>query len=172
MNSIWLKQGLRFLFLFAFQVLILKQVHLNIGSFNYFSLIVIPLWIMLLPVNTPRWILVVLGFTMGFLVDSFYDSPGVHASAGTFIGFARPFILNFLEPRGGYNRIPIPSKFHLGLNWFVTYASVSLLSYLLFYFSMEVFTPAYIGSILLKTIFSFILSILLVLLYMFIFDPE
>ena len=127
---------------------------------------------MLLPVNTPRWLIVLLGFMLGFAVDWFYDSPGVHASAGTFIGFARPFILDFLEPRGGYNRIPIPSKFHLGLNWFVTYASVSLMAYLLFYFSMEVFTPAYIVTILLKTIFSFILSILLVLLYMFIFDPE
>jgi rod shape-determining protein MreD len=172
MTGTWVKQGLRFLFLFAFQVLILKQVHLNVGSFNYISLMIIPLWIMLLPVNTPKWLMVSLGFLMGFLVDWFYDSPGVHASAGTFIGFARPFILEYFEPKGGYNRVPIPSKFHLGVNWFITYASITLMAYLLFYFSMEVFTPAYLGTILLKTIFSFILSILLVLLYMFIFDPE
>ncbi|MEP7323011.1 MAG: hypothetical protein ABI761_13895 [Saprospiraceae bacterium] len=172
MNSIWLKQCTRFLLLFAFQVLVLKQVHLNVGSFNYISLIIIPLWCMLLPVNTPRWLMVLLGFVFGILVDWFYDSPGVHASAGTFLGFARPFIMSYMEPKGGYNRIPIPSKFHLGINWFVTYASVCLLTYLVFYFSMEVFTPAYLGTIFLKTIFSFVLSILLMLLYMFIFDPE
>ncbi|MEP7269480.1 MAG: hypothetical protein ABI844_17825 [Saprospiraceae bacterium] len=172
MNSAILKHILRFVFLFLFQVLVLKQVHLYLGSFNYISMIIMPLWIILLPVNLPRWLLVILGFATGIAVDWFYDSPGVHASAGTFLAFIRPFILDYMEPKGGYNRIPIPSKFHLGLNWFVTYASISLLAYLLFYFSMEVFTPVHTLTILLKTIFSFILSILLVLLYMFIFDPE
>ncbi len=172
MNAVWLKQGLSFLFIFLFQVLVLKQVHLIWGSFNYISLIIIPLWYMLLPVQTPRWLLVAIGFISGMLVDWFYDSPGVFASAGTFIGFARPIILSYVEPKGGFRSISIPSKFHLGLNWFVTYASVMLLVYLLFYFSMEVFTPAYLVKILLKTIFSFILSILLMLLYVFIFDPE
>ena len=172
MNSIWLKQGFRLVFIFLFQVLVLKQVHLDWGSFNYISLIVIPLWMMLLPVSTPRWLLVSIGFVVGLMVDWFYDSHGVHASACTFLGFIRPFILGYLEPKGGYNRIPIPSKYHLGLNWFITYASIALLVYLLFYFSMEVFTPSYLGTILMKTIFSFSLSILLVLLYVFIFDPE
>ncbi|MBK7607699.1 MAG: hypothetical protein IPI18_11055 [Saprospiraceae bacterium] len=172
MNSTWLRQSLRFVFLLLFQVLVLKQVHLFWGSFNYISLIVIPLWVLLLPITTPRWLLVLLGFLAGLCVDWFYDSPGVHASAGTFLGFIRPMLLRSLEPKGGYNRIPLPSKYHLGLNWFVSYASLGMIAYLVFYFSMEVFTPAFFVTILLKTVFSFIISILLVLLYMFIFDPE
>lgn len=172
MNSLWFRNGLRLIFLFFFQVLVLKQVHLNWGSFNFISIMIIPLWIMLVPIQSPKWLLVVGGFLVGLGVDWFYDSPGVHASAATFVGFIRPFILQYIEPRGGYNRVPIPSKFHLGLNWFVTYASVMVFAYLLFYFSMEVFTPSLLGTILVKTVFSFILSILLVLLYMFIFDPK
>lgn len=172
MNSLWFRNGLRLIFLFFFQVLVLKQVHLNWGSFNFISIMIIPLWIMLVPIQSPKWLLVVGGFLVGLGVDWFYDSPGVHASAATFVGFIRPFVLQYIEPRGGYNRVPIPSKFHLGLNWFVTYASVMVFAYLLFYFSMEVFTPSLLGTILVKTVFSFILSILLVLLYMFIFDPK
>ena len=172
MNSIWAKQLLSFLFIFLFQILVLKQVHLFWGSFNYISLMIVPLWYMLLPVQTPKWLLVVIGFVSGLIIDWFYDSPGVFASAGTFIGFLRQIVLSYVEPKGGYNRIAIPSKYHLGLNWFVTYASISMLLYLIFYFSMEVFTPAYLVKILLKTVFSFVLSILLVLLYVFIFDPE
>jgi len=172
MNSLWFWNGLRLFFLFFFQVLVLKQVHLNWGSFNFISIMIIPLWIMLVPIQTPKWLLVVGGFLVGLGVDWFYDSPGVHASAATFVAFIRPIVLTYIEPRGGYNRVPIPSKFHLGLNWFVTYASVMLFAYLLFYFSMEVFTPSLIGTIVVKTVFSFILSILLVLLYMFIFDPK
>ncbi|MBP6793992.1 MAG: hypothetical protein KA143_03010 [Saprospiraceae bacterium] len=172
MSNTILKHSLRFLFLFLFQVLVLKQVHLFMGSFNYISLIIYPLWLVLLPVQTPRWILVILGFFSGLLVDWFYDSPGVHASAATFLGFVRPFILSYFEPKGGYSRVPIPSKAHLGLNWFITYSIISLLVYLIFYFSMEVFTPVLILTILLKTIFSFIISFPLLLLYMFIFDPE
>lgn len=172
MNSLWFTNGLRLVFLFFFQVLVLKQVHLNWGSFNFISIMIIPLWIMLVPIQTPKWLVVVGGFFIGLAVDWFYDSPGVHASAATFVAFIRPFVMRYIEPRGGYNRVPIPSKFHLGLNWFVTYASAMLFAYLLFYFSMEVFTPSLLGTILVKTIFSFILSILLVLLYMFIFDPK
>ena len=172
MNSIWFRHGLRLVLLFFFQVLVLKQVHLNWGDFNYISIVLYPLWILLLPAQTARWILVVGGFLTGLGVDWFYDSPGVHASAATFTGFIRPFILSYIEPRGGYNRVPIPSKAHLGLNWFVTYASIMLIGYLFVYIAMEVFTPALIGTILVKTLFSFIMSILMVLLYMFIFDPK
>ena len=59
MSNTILKHSLRFLFLFLFQVLVLKQVHLFMGSFNYISLIIYPLWLVLFPVQTPRWILAV-----------------------------------------------------------------------------------------------------------------
>ncbi len=171
MSSAVLSNVLRFFGLVIVQVLILKKIAVGGSSFNYVSLIIYPLFLMLLPLRIPHSILVLLGFVTGIAVDAFYDSYGIHASASVFAGFIRPYVLNILEPKGGYLQNISPTKQRMGLNWFAVYASVMLFAHLLFYFSIEAFTYYYIGEILLKTISSFILSMILIILYQFIFDP-
>jgi len=172
MNSLLLKNLIRAVVLVLLQGLVLQRIYVGGMSFNYFSLIMYPVVIMILPIQTSRAALVFIGFALGLAVDLFYGSLGVHASACLFIAFIRPLVLRFMEPRGGYPipSSPLPRAF--GLQWFVQYAGLMLVFYLLFYFSVEVFTFVYTGQILIKTISSFILSMLGILAYITLFNPK
>lgn len=160
--------GIRFILIVFFQVIILKNVDINFASFQYFHLIIYPLFIMLLPVRTAKPVVLLLAFFCGFTVDLFYDSPGIHASAATLIAFMRPSVLKLLEPMEGFTVSATPGIKTLGIGPFLIYASILLFSYLLFYFSVEAFSFLYFGDIILRTIFSFIVSIALLILIQFI----
>jgi hypothetical protein len=127
---------------------------------------------MLLPVQIGKGLLIFLGFLLGLSVDMFYDSPGIHASASTFTAFIRPFVLNSLQPRGGYKINAFPNKEHFGFNWFVRYAAILLIFHLFWYFVIEAFQLSQILYIILKTICSFVASIIFVVLYVLIFNPK
>ncbi|MEM1319301.1 MAG: rod shape-determining protein MreD [Bacteroidota bacterium] len=172
MNSTVLANTLRFLGLVFLQVLVLKRFSLGWENFNYFNIFLYPLFIMLLPLRIPHSLLVGLGFVLGIGIDIFYDSPGVHASAGVFTAFIRPFVLSFMEPRGGYNVNHTPTKARFGLSWFLIYSSVLMFAHLFFYFSVEAFTFYYIGDIFLRTVSSFFISMIFIIMYQFIFDPR
>ena len=172
MNSVIFTNSLRFIGLCLLQVLVLKGMASGEGTFKYVSVILYPVFILLLPIRIPHPLLVFLGFLIGFTVDMFYDSLGVHASASVFIAFIRPSVLKALEPRGGYNINESPTKFRLGFNWFFTYACILMFLHLLFYFSMEIFTPVYLGEIIMRSTFSFIVSMIFVIIYQFIFNPR
>jgi len=172
MNSLLLKNLIRAVVFVLLQGLVLQRIYVGGASFNYFSLIMYPVIVMLMPIQITRAALVFIGFALGLLVDLFYGSLGVHASACLFIAFIRPLVLKFMEPRGGY---PIPSSpvaGDFGLRWFMQYAGLMLIFYLLFYFSMEVFTFVYLGQILIKTVSSFVLSFLAIIAYVMLFNPK
>lgn len=172
MNSLYIKNIIRFLLFIIIQVLILKRIDTSFGNFTYIHLIIFPAALMLLPIKTPRAIIILLGFVLGIVVDAFYDSPGVHASAMVMMAFSRDYILKYLEPQGGYSGNQIPSINHFDLAWYLIYSSVMMSIYFIMYFSMEAFSFVYIVDILLNTIFSFILSMPIILLHQFIFNPK
>ena len=118
------------------------------------------------------WGALMIGLALGIVIDLFYDSLGVHASACVFAAFMRPLILQFLEPRGGYPVNANPTMREFGVVWFMRYSGSILLLHLAFYFCVEVFTFVYIGQILLKIIASFIVSFASVMIFMFLFNPK
>lgn len=172
MNNTILTHSLRFLFLVFIQVLVFKQMTIGWSGFNYVHVIVYPLFILLLPIRTPDPVVILLGFLIGITVDLFYYSYGVHASATVFMAFIRPFVLQLLTPRGGYNINHSPNIEKFGIGWFLIYAGVLLFLHLLFYFIVSVFTHVYWEDIVLRTLFSFIVSFIVILLYVQIFNPR
>ncbi len=169
MNNTTFTNGLRFIGLLILQVVVLKNVTF---AGDYVSIMLYPVFIMLLPVRIPHALLVFLGFVLGIFLDLFYDSLGVHASATVFTAFIRPYVLAALEPRGGYGVNHSPTKFRFGFNFFFSYACVLMFFHLLIYFSMEIFTPIYIGEIFLRTVFSFLVSMIFVIIYQFLLNPR
>lgn len=161
---------LRAIGIFLIQVFVLRMV--QIEGLDYVYLLVYPLFILLLPIRTPVWVLLLLAFGFGLGIDSIYHSLGVHASALVFTAFMRAGILRVLEPRGGYNSINSPNIRTLGIAWFARYSGSLLFLHLLFYFSIEVFTPALILDILFKTVSSFVFSLAVLLLLVWIGRPK
>ena len=154
------------------QVLILKQIHISWSGVEYIHLYIYPLFIILLPLKIQRPLLLVIAFITGLILDMFYDSPGLHASTLVVVAYVRNYILKFLEPRDGYNIDITPSIKNFGFNWFIIYSSILVFINVFWYFSVEAFSFHYISDIILKTIFSFIFSEIIILLYMIILNPE
>ena len=162
----------RIILLTLLQVLIFKQLHFQLGTFNYIHVLIYPYAIITLPVRIPRNLLILIAFVMGMAIDVFYNSIGVHTSALVFTAFIRAHVLNLLEPRGGYNVNASPTRYYLGMNWFIRYLAIMVALHVVFYVSMDVFTFVYIQEIILKSFFSFIFSMVFILLYQFLFNPK
>jgi hypothetical protein len=172
MNSVVVKNIIRFFMLAIVQVLIFKRVAFNWEDFAFIHFLIYPLFIILLPTKMPRPVVIFLGFLIGIFVDIFYDSPGIHASAGVFTGYVRGLILDLLEPYEGYNVNDSPTIETMGITWFISYASILLGVHLLYYFSVEAFSFVYIFEIIMNTIFSFIASFIILMLFLLIFRPK
>ncbi len=163
---------IRFVGLLLLQVLVLKHITPGWEGFHYVQIFIYPLFIMLLPFRTPMVWLLLSAFAMGIIIDFFYDSIGLHASASVFVAYVRPAFLRWLVPRGGYVISQSPTKDYLGWPWFLRYASLMLATHLFFYFSVEYFTFVYIVEILLKTAASFVASMIFILMAVSIFNPK
>ncbi len=172
MNNVIFSNGLRFVVLVFVQVLLLQRISLGGENFNYVQVILYPIFLLLLPLRIPHPLLVFFGFLIGISIDIFYDSIGIHASASVFTAYIRPYVLASIAPRGGYNLNYSPNKHYFGINWFFIYACMMMFAHLFFYFSVEAFTFVYIVDIFISTVASFIVSLALVIIYQYLFDPK
>lgn len=145
------------------QVLIVRNI--NFGT--YFIMFPYVLFILALPFETNRLLIVGLSFILGLSIDVFYSTPGLHASACTSMGFARYYVLKFVAPRDGYDVIVQPTIEYMGLEWFIKYAGVLILAHHLFYFYLEVFRFEEFFRTLLRVVLSSIGTFLLVYLIQF-----
>ena len=98
MINLFLRNIGRFIFLVLFQVLVLDNIQLG-GYLNPFMYV---LFILLMPFETPGWVLLFSAFLLGGSIDLFEHTPGMHASAAVFMAFLRPAVLKLIAPREGY----------------------------------------------------------------------
>src|SRR6187431_954787 len=99
MSRISAVQIIAFFVYLLYQVLILQNVVLFHTAFCFLYV----LYLLSLPVETNPLILMLIGFLMGFMVDLFYESLGLHAFACVFIMYVRNYWLNSMTPQGGYD---------------------------------------------------------------------
>ncbi len=149
---------LRFVGLVALQVLILDNIEIS-GFVNPYFYI---LFLALLPVEAPGWLVLLQAFVLGLTIDMFSHTPGMHASACVFTGFMRKFLLKFMEPRDGYSNIVTPSLQVMGLRWFLVYASILILIHHFFFFFAESFRFEGFFHTLLRIALSFLVTLTLV----------
>ena len=150
---------LQFLVLVLLQVFILNNVQLG-GFINPYIYI---LFIILLPVNTPKWLLLVLGFVLGLSIDLFAHTPGMNSSASVFLAFIRPYILEIVAPREGYEKDSSPRIKIYGFTWFLRYAFILVLAhhFILFYVEVFRFSDFFLtfSRVILSTAFSTLLIV-------------
>lgn len=149
---------LQFIFLVLLQVLVLNNLQFS-GYINPYLYIVFIFW---LPIETPRWLLMLVAFTLGLTIDIFSDTLGMHASACVFLAFCRPYVLQLVSPRDGYETNQRPSIQDFGFRWFILYASLLTLLHHLFLFYVEVFRFSDFGSTLGRALASTIFTLLLI----------
>ena len=158
------KYSLIFVVSVLLQVLIFNNVLIlrTISPFFYI------LFIILLPIDTPRALLLFLSFLLGLTVDIFTNTPGVHASACLLTGFLRPGVLQLISSRETLESVAAPRVGNMGFQWFIGYTTFLVLIHHLFLFFIEAFTFEGFHITLLKVILSSVLSVVLIVLSQFI----
>lgn len=148
-NSI-LRYGLIIIILILFQVLVLNNIQFS-GFVNPYVYIMI---VLILPFSLPAWLLMIISFLTGMVIDLFSGSPGMHASATLLAGFSRQYVLRLLSPRDGYESGSDLSMAAYGFRWFFIYASAIVIIHhtTLFYLEVFRFTDFF------RTIFRILLS--------------
>jgi rod shape-determining protein MreD len=144
----------RFVVLILFQVLVMDNVMINGYMIPYIYI----LFILLMPFETPRWIQLLSGFALGFAMDLFSGTPGMHTAATVLIAFARPYLLDLLASRDGYEPETFPRIHYYGFIWFLKYAALIVVIHHLALFYLEVFQLKHFFSTFLRVILSSILS--------------
>ena len=130
-----LRGSIYFVVLVLIQVLILNNIHfLRIATpFLYLY------FILKIPVGTSQTQVVFLSFLMGLVIDTFTNTPGMHAAACTFAGFCRQPLINLFIgkelPEGIY-----PSYRTFGYGGFFRYTLVFVLIHQVALFLIESFT--------------------------------
>jgi hypothetical protein len=175
--SIYLRNFLRFCLIVALQVLVLDEISLRWWSapagFPVFVPLIYPLFILLLPFETPVWLLLALGFVLGLTVDSFMNTAGVHACATVLIAYLRTNVLHALLPKH-LSEYPNQSPGVKNMGWvpFLVYSSFLILLHHIVYFTIEIWSVGNIGYLLLKILASAATSILFVIAYLLLFTRQ
>ncbi|MFN8308918.1 MAG: hypothetical protein U0T73_03050 [Chitinophagales bacterium] len=155
---------LRMVLLLAAQVLVFSNIHVS----PLLAIYIYPMFILLLPFETPRWLLLLLGFGFGLLLDVFLGTFGMHAAANVLLAYIRPYLIKVITPTSTEFEIA-PSIYLQGLSWFLIYCGIGTLVHLLFYFLLESGTFYNIFLLLLKTFISTALSVLFMIIFMYLF---
>jgi rod shape-determining protein MreD len=150
-----LRFGLIFILLILLQVLLFNNIQFS-GYVNPYIYI---MFILLLPVEIPGWLLLILSFATGLIIDFVSGTPGMHTSATVLAGFVRPYVLRITSPRDGYEPGADPSMMIYGVRWFLVYASIMVVIHHLALFYLEIFRFAELFRTLLRVILSSVFSI-------------
>jgi len=154
----FLQNIFRFVLLVLFQVLVLN----NIQFLGYINPYLYILFILILPVQLPRWFLLILAFILGLTIDIFSNTPGTHAFATVFVAFFREGIIKlFTNIEEGNN--PTPSFHTFGVSAYVKYVVLIVFIHHTILFTLEAFSFAHFGIMLAKILLSSLVTVLLIL---------
>jgi len=161
-------------FSLIFIVLILLQILLfnNIQFSGYVNPYVYIMFILLLPVEIPAWLLLFISFGTGIIIDIFSGTPGMHSSSTLLAGFVRPYILRLISPRDGYEPGVNPSMMVYGFRWFLLYTGLIVIIHHIALFYLEVFRFADFFNTMLRVLLSSLFTITFILLLEFIRKGE
>jgi len=163
-----LQNIIRFVFLILLQVLVLNHVQWS-GFVNPYIYV---LFILLLPYETPKWLLLLSAFLLGLMIDMFGNTSGMHAAATVLMAFARPGILRLIAPRDGYESETKLTAFVMGFKWFITYVSLAVLLHHAAYFFIEAFSFSEFFFTFFKALLNSLITILLIILGQYIFSKR
>ena len=149
------------------QVMVFKQLVLFNTAFCFLYLA----FILLLPIETNTLILMLTAFILGFCVDIFYDSLGLHALSLVLVAYLRNYWLGTITPQGGYDAGEGPTLAVNGLQWFMVYALplVFIHHFVLFFTEAGGFGIFWFTMLKVITSMTFTMSVILFLQY-FSFD--
>jgi len=166
MNSLLFVNIFRFLLLLAVQIVIFN----NMNFLGYISPFPYMLFIILYPVNSNKFGLLLASFFLGFTMDIFSNSGGVHTAACLILAYYRPYIFKFSFGLSyeyqtiKLNDVLTPERFS-----FILF-SVILHHFILFV--LEAFKISFFWDILIRTLLSTVFTIIICIIIIYLIKPN
>ena len=149
MNSILRYTGV-FILLITLQLLIFNNIEFS----GYVNPYVYVMFILILPFSIPSWLLLLLSFLTGLIVDLFSGTMGVHTFATVMAGFVRPWIVSLNVTAEVADPDLSPSSHRNGMRWFFIYTLTVVFVHHLTLFFIEIFSFSHFLHTLLRVILS------------------
>jgi rod shape-determining protein MreD len=135
MYSEQLRLTIIFIVLAVLQVLIGNHIHL----FHFAT----PLFYVYLPLvmrrGALRWAMLVWAFSMGLLMDTFNNTPGVASGSMTLLALLQPYLLERMLVHEGDENL-IPSAVTMGQKQFAYYTFIFVGLYCMVFYTLELFS--------------------------------
>lgn len=157
-----IKNIIRFCLFIFIQVFVLDQIpplHQLVTPYIYY------LFILWLPFKMGRLTQMLLAFALGFTLDCFTKSYGLHAAPCVLIAYLRPFLINLLiSQEGAESNYYEPSIQSMGFTPYLTYVTILTFIHHTFLFFLQALQTGGYFYFVLKSLTSTAISLLLILL--------
>jgi rod shape-determining protein MreD len=153
----------RFVLLVFLQIFVLNNIQFS-GFVNPYLYV---LFVLLLPFEILGWLMLVLAFVLGLLIDIASATIGYHTIATVFMAYFRFHLLRYIAPRDGYEPGMLPTIQSLGFKWFLKYVSILTVVHHFVLFWIESFSFGDLLPATLRALASSIFTIVLIFIYQF-----
>ncbi len=147
------------------QILFLRNLAVFGHAFGFLYL----LGLLILPSTVRTIPLMLIAFCIGFILDIFFETIGMHTAAATLFAFLKPIWLKAASPTGGLDEAEEPSLGQIGFGRYISYAFPLLFVYSLVFFIADQWGTGGFFGILSKSFFSSLFTLLLTLVVQLMF---
>lgn len=165
MNNVITKNILRFIVLILLQILVLNNIKFD-GYLNPYFYI---LFILLLPLETPNWLLLFSAFLLGICIDVFMKSIGINAAATVLVAFIRPGLIKYLSARKDIEPNMQAGIKDFGFRWFFSYSLVMIFVHNFVLYFLDIFSFNGFFTTLYKVVLGTVFTLFLVIITQYIF---
>ena len=158
--SKYVKQVISFILLLGFQIVVLNKVCL----WGVVTPMVYIVFIFSLPFDTPKWLVVLLGFLCGFTVDIFFGVLGFHALATLTVAFLRAGIIQLIPLHIEREEHLLPIFYDMKFIWYFQYAFYLILIHHFVYYFADMLSFQNFGKLMLIVLANTLCSLLCVFL--------
>jgi hypothetical protein len=165
---------IQFLLVMIFQIMILNTVEVKsavlIFGIPVFIPLIYPMLILLLPSNVNYFVMMLYALVIGFTLDYFSNTPGLHAASLVLLAYLRPRILMLFYQQDIKKIGSVkPTMYRLGFMSFLFYITCCILIHHLFFYTLQVWSFKNIPLVLFKTLLSGLITIIMIMIGQFIF---
>ena len=165
MNKYLVAHSFQFVVFLGLQILLLR----NLVLFNTAFCFLYIGFLLFLPIQMPKVMLLLLAFVSGITVDIFYDTIGINAAAALLLAYLRPYVLLVLTPRDDYEKSDSVNVHVMGWRWFSVYTLFLVFIHHLALFFLELGSFREVGftlvKVLVSTLFTYLVLVIIQLLF-------
>lgn len=147
-----------FIFLLLLQVLVCNHIHI----LGYATPMPFIYMLIMLHTDTPRWLYIIIGFTLGLLIDLAAICIGEYSTATTFVALLTPWALSICTPAERSDEGFAPSALTMKWGGFLRYAFLVTLMECTLFFIIENFSFFHWEDLLLDIACSTLLTLLII----------